>query len=469
MTEQVLTGVIQNTRGSKQGWVKTALVTLLVTAFSFTSSISSAKEIPSAKPEREGFSSARLNKITEHMNARVADGTMVGGMGLVARNGKIVYSEVYGQADREAEKAMTEDAIYRIYSMSKPITALAVMILHEEGKLFLNDPIAMYMPEMANLQLALSTADGATGMVSDGTQSRTVGEADESQVGKTRKPARQPTVRDLLRHTAGLTYGVFGNTEVDQAYRKAQLLGPHLTLEQFTTRLGQIPLQYEPGTKWHYSVSVDVQGRLVEAVSGMSFGEFLKTRIFDPLDMRDTSFFIDEAKRDRLAQIYSPKGVGSGGFFAQATGKGLEVAPKQTDAGYQPGAKFEGGGGGLLSTTRDYLRFTQMMLNGGELDGVRLLSPKTVELMTRNHLGDIPMGFNRGGTGFGLGYAVVLDPGQSGEIGSAGEYNWGGAAGTRFWIDPEENLIGIFMVQSIPHRTRLSGEFKALTYQALVE
>ncbi|MEM7099943.1 MAG: serine hydrolase domain-containing protein [Pseudomonadota bacterium] len=441
---------------------------LFVVLLSNTSSVL-AKEIPSTKPEREGFSSQRLDRLTQHMNARVEDGTMVGGMGVIARNGRIVYSETYGQADREAGRAMEADAIYRIYSMTKPITAVAVMMLHEEGKFFLNDPVAWYLPELADLQLALSTADGNTGIVSDGTQSRGVGEADESKVGQTRKPARQPTIRDLLTHTAGMTYGVFGNTEVDQAYRKAQLLGPHLTLKEFTERLGQIPLQYEPGSRWHYSVSVDVQGALVERVSGMSFGEFLQTRLFDPLDMRDTSFFIRPESADRVAQIYSPEGVGNGGFFAQPTGPGLEVAPAQTNAGYQPGAKFEGGGGGLLSTARDYLRFSQMMLNGGVLDGERILSPKTIELMTTNHIGELPLGFNRRGSAFGLGYAVVLDPGQTGEIGSAGEYNWGGAAGTRFWIDPEEQLIGLFMVQSIPHRTRLAGEFKSLVYQALTE
>ena len=442
---------------------------LVVIAFVLVGQSVVAKEIPVTKPEREGFSSDRLERLTTHMQNRVADGTMVGGMGVIARNGRVLYSETYGQADREAGRQMEADAIYRIYSMPKPITAVAVMMLYEEGKYFLNDPVAMYLPELANLEVALSTADGNTGIVSDGTQSRTVGDADESKNGQTRKPARQPTIRDLLTHTAGMTYGVFGNTEVDKAYREAQLLAPNMSLKEFTEKLGQLPLQYEPGSRWHYSVAVDVQGALVERVSGMSFGEFLQTRLFDPLDMRDTSFFIRPESADRVAQLYSPEGVGNRGFFAQPTGPGLEVAPAQTSAGYQPGAKFEGGGGGLLSTARDYLRFSQMMLNGGELNGVRILSPKTVELMTTNHIGDLPLGFGRRGAGFGLGYAVVKDPGETGEIGSTGEYNWGGAAGTRFWIDPVENLIGVFMVQSIPHRTRLAGEFKTLVYQAMEE
>lgn len=441
-----------------------AILTLLAVVGGAT-----AKELPTAKPAREGYSAERLAKLTEHMQARVADGTMVGGLGMIARNGQVIYAETYGQADREAGKPMTEDALFRIYSMTKPITALAVMMLYEEGHFFLNDPVARYIPELASLEVALSTADGDTTMVSDGTQSRTIGEGDEDLTGQTRKPRRQPTIRDLLTHTAGFTYGVFGNTEVDQAYRKAGLMGPQMNLQEFVAALGKIPLQYEPGSQWHYSVAVDVQGRLVEVISGMSFGEFLQQRIFEPLGMPDTSFVVPEAKRDRLAQLYSPMGTSGKGFFAAATGEGLEVADRQVSAGYLGESKFESGGGGLVSTARDYMRFCQLMLNGGELDGVRLLSPKTVELMTTSHLGDIPMGFGRDGSGFGLGFAVVLDPGLMGEVGSTGEYNWGGAAGTRFWIDPQEQLIGLFMVQSLPHRTRLGGEFKVLTYQALVE
>ncbi len=426
-----------------------------------------AREMPQVTPERQGFSAERLERLTEHMNARVEDGTMVGGLGLIARGGRVVYRQTYGLADREASKPMTEDTIFRIYSMTKPITALAVMMLYEEGKFFLNDPVAKYIPELADLEVALSTATGGTSISSDGTQSRTLGTGDASLVGQTRKPRRQPTIRDLLTHTAGFTYGVFGNTEVDQLYRKAAVMGTDTDLKEFVRVLGSLPLQYEPGTTWHYSVAVDVQGRLVEAVSGVKFGEFLRTRIFEPLDMPDTGFTVPQDQQHRFAQLYAPEGTSGKGFFAKATGPGLEVAPAATSARYVDGGRFESGGGGLVSTARDYLRFCQLMLNGGELDGVRLLAPKTIELMTRNHLGNIPMGFGRDGSGFGLGYAVVLDPGRMGEVGSVGEYNWGGAAGTRFWIDPREDLIGIFMVQSLPHRTQLGGEFKVLTYQAM--
>ncbi|MDA9256810.1 beta-lactamase family protein [Pseudomonadales bacterium] len=446
--------------------IKRARNLVLVLAVMLVVAPASAKEMSSTKPERQGFSSERLEKLTQLMNAKVEDGTMVGGMGVIARNGKIIYSQTYGQADREAGKAMTDDAIYRIYSMTKPITGVALMMLYEEGKFRLNDPIAMYIPEMANLQVALSTA--GTGIVSDGTTSTTIGSGDESLVGQTRKPTRQPTIRDLMTHTAGLTYGVFGNTEVDQAYRKAGLLGD-MDLKEFVTALGKLPLQYDPGSQWHYSVSVDVQGYLVEVLSGMKFSEFLQQRIFGPLDMKDTAFKVNEGNKDRLTQLYKPKGVTADNYFSPATGSGLEVADAFISAGYIYGGKFESGGGGLIATTRDYLRFSQMMLNGGELDGVRILSPKTVDLMTTNHIGDMGLGFGRKGVGFGLDFAVVLNPGEVGEVSSAGEYNWGGAAGTRFWIDPQEQLIGLFMVQSIPHRTRLADDFKVMTYQALVE
>lgn len=426
----------------------------------------SAREIPSSSPERQGFSSDRLDFLTEFMDAKVAQGTMVGGMGVIARNGKIVYSQTYGQADRETERPMEADAIYRIYSMTKPITGVALMMLYEEGKFRLSDPVAMYIPELANLEVALSTA--GTGVVSDGTVSRGVGESKTELLGQTRKPARQPTVRDLMLHTAGFTYGIFGNTEVDQMYRKAGMMGD-MDLQEFVAALGKLPLQYEPGTQWHYSVSVDIQGRLVEVLSGMKFSDFLQERLFGPLDMRDTAFSVDADQMPRLAQLYKPEGMTANNFMAPSTGSGLEVADAWISAGFVQPPKFESGGAGLVSTARDYLRFSQMMLNGGELDGVRILSPKTVQLMTTNHLGDLPMGFARRGGGFGLGFGVLLNPGDVGEVSSAGEYNWGGAAGTRFWIDPQENLIGLFMVQSIPHRTRLAGDFKVLAYSAMTE
>ena len=454
-------------RVSASGWAQTlALAAILATAIVVVPSVE-GREIASAKPERHGFDSERLGKLTDSMNARVADGTMAGGLGLIARNGRIVYQQTYGFADREARREMATDAVFRIYSMTKPITGVALMMLYEEGKFALNDPVARYLPEMANLRVALSTT--GTAMQSDGTTSRTIGEGDKSLLGQTRKPSRQPTIRDLLTHTAGLTYGIFGNTEVDQLYREQGIMTQDVDLAEFVKTLGTLPLQYEPGSQWHYSVAVDVQGRLVEVLAGMKFSEFLQRRLLRPLDMPDTDFQVTAANRDRLAQLYRPKGQDSLNFLARSTGPGLEVADASTSKRFIEGGKFESGGGGLVSTARDYLRFCQMLLNGGELDGVRILSPKTVQLMTANHLGDLPMGWGRRGAGFGLGFGLVTDAGRYGEIASAGEYNWGGAAGTAFWVDPAEEMIAIFMVQSIPHRTRLRSEFRNLVYQAMVE
>ena len=452
-------------------WLFPAWALLAVCAWAAPAAWSA--EIPSTAPEQVGLSSERLERLTGRMNALVEEGVMVGGLGLIARRGRVAYEETYGQADREAGRPMTLDTIFRIYSMSKPITSVAVMMLYEEGKFLLNDPVALYLPELADLQVARSTGDGdAIQMTSDGSVSRAEGTGDASVVGQTRPAIRQPTIRDLLKHTAGFTYGFFGQTEVDALYREAELMVPQQSLEEFTAALGKLPLQYDPGSRWHYSVSVDVQGALVQAVSGLSFGEFLKRRIFDPLGMADTSFTAPEETWARIAQLYSPPG----GLEEEGTasepalpGKGLVVTDQQMSDGYRDGAIFEGGGGGLLSTARDYLRFCQMLLNGGELDGVRLLSPKSVELMATDHLAGLSAGLAGGGYGFGLGFAVAKDQGAIGELGSVGEYNWGGAAGTRFWIDPAEEMVGVFMVQVIPPLQRLGTEFKTLAYQAIVD
>ncbi len=430
----------------------------------------SARDLKTGVPKREGMSLARLERIDTHMQEQLDAGIMVGGLGMVSRNGKIIYRQTYGLSNRETGQPMTEDAIFRIYSMTKPITGVALMMLYEEGRFFLNDPVAKYLPELANLQLAVSTANGGPGMISDGVSSRSIGTGDESKPGETRAPKRQPTIRDLMRHTAGFTYGIFGDTEVDKLYREAGLFD-QTKLEDFVKVLGTLPLQYEPGTRWHYSVSVDVQGRLVEVLSAMSLGEFMQQRIFGPLEMRDTGFVIPAEKLDRLAQLYAPKGtrIKKGQAWQRSRSLELVLADPEISDGFINGGTFESGGGGLLSTAEDYMRFCLMMLNGGELNGARLLSPKTVELMTANHTGEMANDFGRKGVGFGLDFAVVLDVGATGEIGSVGEYNWGGAAGTRFWIDPKEDLVGVFMVQSIPHQTRLAAEFRQLTYQAIVD
>ena len=438
---------------------------LLLVCIAAAASVS-AREISQASPEKLGFSVARFAKVTEFMNAEVQQGTMIGGMGLIARDGKIVYQQTYGMADREAGRLMEEDAIFRIYSMTKPITGVALMMLFEEGKFKLSDPVAMYLPELANLQVALSTAE--TGSTSNGIVTRSHGQTDESLIGQTRQPARQPTIRDLMLHTAGFTYGVFGDTEVDRLYNQLRAKGD-MSLEQYVIELGKLPLQYEPGAKWHYSISVDIQGRLIEVLSGMKFSDFLQQRIFAPLDMADTSFVVPVEKRPRLAQLYQPKGNVGADFLAMTRSAELEVASPWISAGYFGMNEFESGGAGLVSTMRDYLRFTQLLLNEGELDGVRILAPKTVQLMTANHVAHLPVPYGTQGYGYGLGFGIHVDPGALGIIGSPGEYSWGGAAGTRFWVDPVEGVIGIFMSQTLPNRMRLADHFKVLTYAAMTE
>ncbi|NKB97086.1 MAG: serine hydrolase [Pseudomonadales bacterium] len=442
---------------------------LVVAAVAMIALQVNAADLSEGSPDAHGFSEERLERIDDFMNEAVAEETMVGGLGMIARNGAVIYTSTWGERNRERQETMTTDTLFRIYSMTKPITSVAVMMLYEEGHFNLNDPVAKYIPELADLKLAVSTAESGIEAESDGTVSRTIGEGDSASQGQLREPQRQPTIRDLLAHTAGFSYGLFGNTEVDRLYRQAGIPYAHEGLQSFVAALGKLPLQYEPGSRWHYSVSVDVQGRLVEVVSGMRFSNFLRERLFTPLGMTDTFFRVPEDKRARLAQLYQPEGTAEGlmTYLQPTRSDRLEVAHASTSRTYQTDATFESGGGGLVSSASDYLRFAQMLLNGGELDGVRVLSPKTVALMSRNHVsGGID---GRPGVGFGLGFGVAMDVGASGEIGSDGEYNWGGAAGTRFWVDPEENLIGLFMVQSRPHRTTLAQRFKTLTYQALVE
>jgi len=406
--------------------------------------------LPVGEPSALGFSAQRLSRIDAHMQRAVEDGIMVGGEALIARRGRIAWRQTWGMSDREAGEPMSQDTLYRIYSMTKPITAVAMMMLYEEGRFQLNDPLARYLPAFAGLQV-LDDLD------SDGTPIL-------------REPARAPTVRDLMRHTAGMTYGVFGDTAVDRAYREAGLL-QSADLETFSKRLSGLPLQYDPGTRWHYSVAVDLQGRLVEVLSDMPFAEFLRKRIFEPLGMQDTAFVLPASDVSRLAQLYSPEGtqISWNEPWQSSQKQALEVADPRLTEPFVDGGYFASGGAGLVSSTDDYLRFSQMLLNGGELDGARLLSPRTVEHMRRNHLAGIDAQVLTGVEGFGLGVAVTVDPGVSGEIGSPGSYGWGGAAGTRFWVDPSEEMVAIFMTQSVPHQTQLADQFRSLVYQALVD
>jgi CubicO group peptidase (beta-lactamase class C family) len=367
-----------------------------------------------------GSSSPRVSaeaiaKLDATLKQEIANGGLPGTVMLIYRDGQVVHFEANGMRDKERGVPMTKDSIFRMASMTKPITSVAVMMLYEEGLIALGDPVWKYLPELKDMKVGVETKD-----------------ASGNTVLTLVPPRRAMTVQDLLRHTSGLTYGHRGRSSalVKKAYVAAGEQSRDHTNAELVTKLAQTPLAFQPGTQWEYGRSTDVLGRIVEVVSGMTLGEFFQTRIFAPLGMVDTFFTVPAQKVDRVAQP----------MVEPATGRRPNVA--------DPGkpVRFESGGGGLYSTAADYLRFTRMLLAGGELDGVRLLSPKTVEFMTSDHLGAVP-GSNYPGYGFGLGFAVRTATGMNDVPGSVGEYLWGGAQGTYFWIDPREQLIAIFMSQ----------------------
>ena len=398
-----------------------------------------AADIRKGRPESVDMSSERLDRIKPFMQAYIDDGKLAGVQTLVARRGRIVHFESMGTLNLDTGEPLKEDSLFRIYSMTKPVVSLAAMMLHEEGKFQLNEPIAKYLPAF------------------DGVKVYT----DKGLVDTTHKP----TIRELMSHTAGLTYGIFGNTEVDKMYRERKILGNEgpQTIEELVNVLGEVPLLHQPGTRWRYSVSVDVLGRLIEVVSGMPLDEFLDERLFTPLGMDDTFFEVPDDKEYRFGTNHRRNREGK-----------LIVTDRPESSNYTSEVTLFSGGGGLVSTTMDYLRFCQMLLNGGELDGVRIVSPKTIETMTLNHL---PKGEKSGygerpgvaGTvGFGLGFGVTTEPPLT-SLGSKGEFSWGGLAGTIFWVDPEEDLTAILMVQMVRNPYPLRAQFRTLVYQSLTD
>lgn len=392
-----------------------------------------------AAPESVGMDSARLERLTAAMRRHVDDGLLAGVVTAAARDNRLVHFESVGHRDLEAGAPMTRDAIFRIYSMTKPVTGVALMILYEEGRFRLSDPVEKHLPEFRDLQVFAGL--------------------DENGGVLTEPQDHKMTVRELMNHTGGLTYGIFAESPVDEMYVEAGLLDSGDTLAEFAAKLGEIPLKHQPGSAWEYSVSVDVQGYLVEKLSGRTFGEFLEERVFEPLGMTDTDFHVPPEKASRFAQVY---GYGEDG--------GL-VAQEVFGDGFLEDPVFEGGGGGLVSTAMDYLRFSQMLLNGGELDGVRILAPLTVELMHRDQTPAGMRGSVLGarGTSFGLNFAVIEDPVEA-EGYSRGEYYWGGAAGTWFWIDPVEDLVFVGMIQQAGNRLpNVRGESRQLVYQSIME
>jgi len=404
----------------------------------------SGQGIRSVAPNGTGLSSERLDRIGAVMNDHVAKGHIAGAIGLIARRGKVGYFETYGFQDKEAGAPMRKDTIFRMYSMTKPITGVAVMILYEEGKFYLTDPVSKYLPELGNMKVAVVETDPRTGK-------------------KTRYsvPAqREITILDLLRHTSGIDYGGPEDTDGKRIYEKLGTNALDQTIGAMVKKIGQAPLVHQPGTMWEYGLSMDVLARLVEVVSGQPYDKFLEQRIVKPLAMNDTGYWVPPEKQNRFAKLYAPA-------------EGWTIKPNTTPAQssyLKPAVNF-GGGSQSVSTAGDYLRFCQMLLNGGELDGVRILSRKTVELMTSDHLGDMPRGaLLSTGYGFGFTMAVSHGAGKTGAIGSEGEYFWGGAAGTRFWIDPKEQMIGIFMIQILPHTNLTYGtQFRQLAYQAITD
>ena len=399
-----------------------------------------AADLVAAAPESVGMSAARLARITAMTQRYVDEKKLAGVITLVARRGKIVHFEAVGQRGADDPRPLEKDALFRIYSMSKPITAVAAMMLYEEGKFQLYDPVTKFVPELANL--------------------------DVLKDGELTPAENEMNMLHLLTHTGGLSYGFNPNDPVDQRYRAAQPFAAE-NLDGFAERLGELPLAFEPGARWHYSVAVDVTGLVVERLSGMSFDAFLKQRIFEPLGMDDTFFNVPADKTERFLPNHR----------WNAAEEQLVQLGEEAFANYANATLFSGGGG-LVSTTMDYLRFAEMVRRGGELDGERLLSPKTVEFMTANHLGAAIEGGGSGeqpfrsaarGFGFGLGWGVVTDPIEARVLGSAGEHNWGGAAGTVFWIDPVEEMVVIGMIQLMGSPWPLRPELKVLANQAIVE
>jgi CubicO group peptidase (beta-lactamase class C family) len=389
-----------------------------------------------------GFSPERLRRLDAAIEGEIARQQLAGGIMYIARDGRPVHFKTYGRQDIENNQPMRADAIFRIASMSKAVTTTAVMMLYEEGRFMLKDPISKYIPSFANSVVAIPAPAGSP----DGVKYITE---------KARRPV---TIRDLLTHTAGLTYG---NGVAADAYKQAGLtdwyiLGKDETLEQVIDRLAALPLHGQPGDKWQYGFATDVLGRLVEVISGQPLDKFVEERITKPLGMRDTHFFLPPEKAARLANVY---GLENGKLV-------LKEAAATSDFIHGPRKCFSGGAG-LVSTTNDYARFMQMLLNDGELDGVRLLAPKTVALMRANHTADKYLGE---GDGFGLGFWVSTDQGKIGEIGSEGAYGWGSAYFPQYVIDPNERLVILFMTQLRPAGgSTLNHRIKQLTYQALIK
>ncbi|MGE0668769.1 MAG: serine hydrolase domain-containing protein [Sphingomonadales bacterium] len=407
-----------------------------------------------AKAKQLGLSGKRLDRINDMLERKyVAPGHIPGSLIQVWRRGELAYNGMLGSMDLEREKPMREDAIFRIYSMTKPVTSVALMMLVEQGLIGLDDEVAAHIPSWKNLAVFAGGVPGAF---------------------ITTAPKRPMKVIDLFTHTAGLTYGFLARTNVDAAYRKRKIadMPNQKDLEGFVEDLSELPLECSPGESWNYSVSIDVMGYLVQKLSGERFGDYLRKQVFEPLGMNDTAFFIPADKVERFASCYVARPEG-----------GIKLQDDAQASTYAAPPVFESGGGGLVSTAGDYMRFCRMLLNGGDLDGARILSPKTVALFSLNHLpggkdmteiGLAPALFNEAGysgVGFSLGCGVTIDVARTRLPGTVGEFFWGGAASTAFWVDPKEDLTVVFMTQVLqsPHHITIRRDLRTLVYSALSE
>ena len=412
--------------------------------------VSHALDMTVVKPESVGFSSERLERLHALMRQAVDQKQIAGIVTILARHGKVVDYRTYGQRDMAINSQMTKDTIFRDYSMTKPVTGVAMMILYEQGKWLPSDPISKFIPEFAHLKVYKGMdADGKMILVD---------------------PDHAPTMRELMSHTAGFTYGFFGNTPVDKMYRDAHLFQSK-NLQEFVEKMATLPLLYQPGKGWTYSMSMDIEGYIVEKLSRKSLPDFMRDQIFKPLNMKDAGFFVPAEKRDRFSAVYT---TGPNGELALA---GAGPSGRSTDYASEP--TMPSGGGGMVSTAEDYFRFAQMMLNGGELNGKRIVAPATVKLMTSNHVpaelltGQFGIGLMAMRPGFGYGYncAVVFDPPEANLPEGKGTFLWDGAAGTWFWDDPTNDVVFVGMIQRMlgPASPNLEFESRSVVYGALVD
>ena len=397
-----------------------------------------SRDLAIAPPESVGVSADRVRRIDAVMKKMVDDGQLAGVVTLLNRHGKVVNFDAYGKKDIRNPAPLERDSIFRIYSMTKPVTGVAMMMLYEEGKWRLDDPVSRFIPDFRNLKVYAGENPDGTAKLEDA--------------------RRSMTMRELMTHTAGLGYVISATNPVDRMYRQTGVLNPGKPLQNMIDGLAKMPLLAQPGTRWYYSIAVDVQGYLIEKFSGMSFGDFAQQRIFGPLGMKDTAFYVPAEKVSRLALVHVQDG----------SGKLLPPDDSRGDPTVVP--LGPSGGGGLFSTASDYARFCEMLLEGGQFNGVRLLAPRTVEMMRTNHVMPEPLKTMRAGTGWGLDFSVVMDAAEAGEPVSNGTYSWYGIAGTWFWIDPVKDLAFVGMIQHTgPAAADVRSVSRNLVYQALVD